>query len=107
MSRHTVKGRRWDKVAAVVKARDGGQCVVCGSTDDLTVDHLKPVSLFDDADELNELGYDLDNLATMCRSCNSKKGNRRGPIRITYLNPRFFPNETPRTPPQPSFSQNG
>ncbi len=39
-------------------------CSVCGSTTDLTVDHIVPRSL--------EGG-----LATLCRSCNGSKGDRR------------------------------
>jgi HNH endonuclease len=46
--------------------RDGYACVHCGSTSDLTVDHIHPVSLggIDDP----------SNLQTLCRSCNSTKG---------------------------------
>lgn len=106
MSKHTIKGSRWDAVAADVKERDGWQCVVCGATEDLTVDHNKPVSLFDEDDWHNERQYDPAELATFCRSCNARKGNRPGPIRVTWLNPRFFPPgyRVPRA--KPSFSQN-
>lgn len=48
--------------------RDGFECVVCGSNDDLTLDHIVPFS---------DNGSDDDsNLQTMCRSCNSRKGTR-------------------------------
>ncbi len=46
--------------------RDGNSCNHCGSTEDLTIDHIKPVALGGDDS--------LGNLQTLCRSCNSKKG---------------------------------
>lgn len=48
--------------------RDDFTCKHCGETDDLTVDHIVPRSKGgDDSDE---------NLQTLCRSCNSRKGPR-------------------------------
>jgi hypothetical protein len=48
--------------------RDGYRCVTCGSSDRLSLDHIKPVKLG---------GSDAEaNLQTMCRSCNSRKGAR-------------------------------
>lgn len=53
---------------AAVYDRDGRACRECGSTSDLTLDHIYPYSLG---------GEDtLDNLRTLCRSCNSTKGAR-------------------------------
>lgn len=49
-----------------VFSADGYRCVRCGSQDDLTVDHITPVSAGG--------GNDLSNLQTLCRPCNSKKG---------------------------------
>jgi hypothetical protein len=46
--------------------RDGHQCLKCAATDDLTLDHIHPWSLGGPDTE--------DNLRTLCRSCNSKKG---------------------------------
>jgi hypothetical protein len=46
--------------------RDGNKCVVCKSTESLTLDHLKPKS---------KGGGDEDsNLQTLCRRCNQLKG---------------------------------
>lgn len=48
--------------------RDGFKCVICGATDDLTLDHVIPRS----KGGTSESG----NLQTLCRSCNTSKGNR-------------------------------
>ena len=48
--------------------RDNYECVQCGSTLDLTVDHIHPVSMGGTNDP--------SNLQTMCRSCNCSKGAR-------------------------------
>ena len=54
---------RW----AVFK-RDGYRCRSCSAHDDLTADHINP--------EINGGKAVLENLQTLCRSCNSKKGCR-------------------------------
>ena len=57
-----------EKVRTQVYERDGFTCVTCGSADDLTLDHIHPYS---------RGGLDtFDNLQTMCRPCNSRKGAR-------------------------------
>lgn len=48
--------------------RDGNQCVYCGSTKNLTLDHIIPKSRGGNNDWLN--------LVTSCSKCNLKKGNR-------------------------------
>lgn len=51
-----------------VYGRDGFACVTCGSIEDLTLDHTLPYSLG---------GRETyENLQTMCRPCNSRKGAR-------------------------------
>lgn len=51
---------------ANVLIRDGNKCLHCGSTQHLCMDHIHPVSKGGTNDE--------ENLQTLCRSCNSKKG---------------------------------
>lgn len=46
--------------------RDGFKCKKCGSSNDLTVDHVIPESKGGPSD--------LSNYQTLCRSCNSSKG---------------------------------
>jgi hypothetical protein len=45
--------------------RDGGKCGYCGSTDNLEVDHIIPLSKGGSHSE--------DNFQTLCRPCNRKK----------------------------------
>jgi hypothetical protein len=51
-----------------VYQRDGFVCVYCGATEDLTCDHVTPVS--------NGGPTTLENLATACRPCNSRKRDK-------------------------------
>lgn len=52
----------------VVFSRNNNMCVKCATDNDLTIDHIVPVS--------RGGTNDLWNLQTLCRSCNSKKGAR-------------------------------
>ena len=52
---------RWD-----VFKRDDFRCRNCGTRDDLSCDHIFPESRGGETT--------LDNLQTLCRSCNSRKG---------------------------------
>ena len=54
------------KLRQQVYMRDGKSCVLCGVDSDLTCDHVYP--------ESKGGATTLDNLQTLCRSCNSKKG---------------------------------
>lgn len=57
-----------DAVRLAVYERDGWRCLHCGTTSHLSLDHIYPYSLG---------GEDtLDNLQTLCRPCNSRKGTR-------------------------------
>lgn len=51
-----------------VYERDGFSCVTCGAQKNLSLDHIKPEVLGGEST--------LENLQTMCTSCNSRKGAR-------------------------------
>ncbi|MEZ4901376.1 MAG: HNH endonuclease [Spirosomataceae bacterium] len=48
--------------------RDGHRCVYCGTHEDLTLDHVLPKS--------RGGRTSWDNLATACKRCNTRKGDR-------------------------------
>jgi hypothetical protein len=64
--------KKKEKISSALRARtfmrDSFKCKKCGSSDDLTVDHIHPESKGGKATD--------DNLQTLCRSCNSKKGTK-------------------------------
>nr|AFH75163.1 putative Stress protein [Streptomyces sp. W75] len=71
-NRRTTSGRtpRSDSISNRVRLevleRDGNRCLTCGTREDLTMDHVVPVS---------RGGSDTtSNLQTLCRPCNSRKG---------------------------------
>ncbi|MEQ1349605.1 HNH endonuclease [Acinetobacter junii] len=51
-----------------VYERDGFKCVTCGTQQNLSLDHIKPEVLGGEST--------IENLQTMCKSCNSRKGAR-------------------------------
>lgn len=55
------------ELRTVIFKRDGYQCLCCGSTTDLTLDHIIPLNLG---------GKHKGNLQTLCRSCNSRKKDK-------------------------------
>lgn len=63
----TVKPYVSRSLRARIFARDGYSCVYCGATEDLTIDHLVSRAL----GGTNQ----LDNLQTLCRTCNEAKGH--------------------------------
>jgi len=69
-----------------VLAHDGRRCRRCGSTSDLSVDHVVPYS--------RGGSTDFTNLRTLCMPCNIKKGNRR-PSRITRFRSQHRRNRAP------------
>jgi hypothetical protein len=57
-----------DELKSAVFERDQNACRKCGTTSDLTLDHVYPWSIG---------GPDTaENLQTLCRPCNSRKGDR-------------------------------
>ena len=64
----------WSTLRNRVIREEGKQCNICyriiKKPEDLTVDHIKPRSVFP------ELALQRENLRVVCRSCNSRKGAR-------------------------------
>lgn len=59
----------WQKrIRPSILERDGHECVVCGTKDFLTVDHIIPLS--------HGGKSSFENLITMCRPCNMKKSTK-------------------------------
>lgn len=52
---------------ALIK-RDGPACLKCGAVEDLSVDHVVPVS--------KGGAHDIDNFQLLCKPCNSSKGDK-------------------------------
>lgn len=68
---HRKKGNRLPIPAALRRAvfiRDNFTCQHCGSTEDLTIDHIIPVA--------NDGPTTYENSQVLCRRCNSRKGAR-------------------------------
>ena len=65
--RRQFQAHKTPKLTMRIFRRDGFCCKICGSIDDLTIDHIIPISK-DGSD-------DDDNLQTLCKSCNSRKGD--------------------------------
>lgn len=57
-------------VRMAVYKRDGNACLLCGSKESLTLDHIKPVKI----GGTNDIG----NLQTLCFDCNQEKRAKSG-----------------------------
>lgn len=100
-NRSDLTSRAWKAQSARVKARDKA-CVDCGTTDDLTVDHVEPFDVRkkrlaaeygrEVTDREVAATYSDDELVTRCRSHNSRKGKRET-IRVDYRAPGWFPDD--------------
>jgi 5-methylcytosine-specific restriction endonuclease McrA len=75
-----------------VLARDGHVCMYCGSSEQLTVDHVLPIA------KHPELAMDMENMVIACKPCNSRKGARSQGVFLAQLDtpPVFtaFPSPT-------------
>lgn len=67
-ARRAISDTKWRALRLQVFDRDDWICTYCGSADDLTCDHIRPLA--------RGGNNDLDNLTTACRSCNSSKGDK-------------------------------
>ena len=81
---------RWKRLSTRLR-RQSPQCEACGADDDLTIDHIIPVS------EDRALAFSLANLRVLCRSCNSSRGNRATAADRAEVHARLGrPGDTPR-----------
>ena len=61
------------EVREFVFARDNHECVECGNSNQLEVDHKVSIyRVFKDGIDIREVNH-LDNLQTLCKRCNSGK----------------------------------
>jgi 5-methylcytosine-specific restriction endonuclease McrA len=70
-SRPEIKHSVWVHLTKQVFSKYGKVCLCCGSTSNIAIDHIKPYSKYP------ELAIDINNLQPLCRSCNSKKSNKK------------------------------
>ena len=68
LSKRAIGSGKWKKIRITVLDRDGWQCAICNRPAD-TVDHIFPRIKGGDM-------WALDNLQSLCKSCNSRKGGR-------------------------------
>lgn len=89
MSKFTPRGPRWNALRLAVLDRDDHQCVQCGSTEQLEVDHITALASITDDEERELMTWDEANLRTLCKPCNGRKGDRIV-TRSTWLNRRWL-----------------
>lgn len=84
------------KVRDEVFARDGNACLKCGATESLSLDHIQPLGSGGD--------NSIDNLQTLCTSCNSSKGNTTKDYRKSNVGPTLNQRHTKQGAACPSES---
>ena len=84
------------KVREEVFARDGNACLKCGALESLSLDHIQPLGLGGD--------NSINNLQTLCTSCNSSKGNTTKDYRKSNVAPTLSQRQTKQGAPCPSDS---
>ena len=70
-------GRYYPKgIKEIIFKRDGYKCLCCRATDNLTIDHIIPVSLGGTTE--------IDNLQTLCMRCNRRKHTKTENWRLLH-----------------------
>jgi 5-methylcytosine-specific restriction endonuclease McrA len=65
-----------NKTIKNIMERDGARCVICGRTDNLTIDHRIPIITNGNGFMMINGDNDESNLQIMCKTCNQKKGKK-------------------------------
>lgn len=73
----------WKRQRRRIIDRDGNLCTKCGSTEDLTADHIDPHA------KTNKDVVTDDELTTLCRTCNGRKSDKEV-VRLDYRAPGWF-----------------
>jgi len=73
-----MKSDTWTTFVKLHAKADGMHCVSCGTTEDITIDHIVP--------RVRGGSDEVSNLQPMCRSCNSRKGSRQD----SYWGKQFY-----------------
>lgn len=60
----------WKELRFKVLKKYGAECMLCGATEQIVVDHIKPRSKF------LELQLEFDNMQVLCNACNKGKSNK-------------------------------
>src|SRR5574343_264879 len=71
--RHRPSGMDWihRSTRMAIYDRDGHECIVCGETENLSLDHID-----------DDRGHSPENLITTCVSCNASR--KEQPIEVAY-----------------------
>ena len=91
LSKSALGSGKWKLIRLRVLARDGWVCTYCHKDlkgADATVDHITSRKVGGDL-------FDMENLTSACKSCNSRKGSRF--FRSGSTPPAFPSNISPRT----------
>ena len=78
--------KKYRELRTKVLNRDGHVCMYCGSSEQLTIDHVLPVKKHPD------MAMDVENMVIACKPCNSRKGARsQGAFLAQMDTPLIFP----------------
>lgn len=78
-----------EMVRNYILKRDGFQCLCCGSSEKLEIDHIRPFA--------QNGKTEIDNLQTLCKQCNKDKADKHAkrdmPVSITGIREKIINND--------------